>query len=120
MKIARTEDRRFLAVEFAQARKQNRANGDVDADAKRVRAADDLEQAALRELFDERHIKPKNKLGQNFLIDLNLVDLIVRTGELTKEDLAIEIGCGTGLLLLRLAAECEVYTATDFSPIALG
>src|SRR5271166_5145783 len=57
----------------------------------------------LRELFDERHIRPKNKLGQNFLIDLNLVDLIARTAELTKQDLAVEIGCGTGGLTTRLA-----------------
>ena len=32
----------------------------------------------------ERGIQPKNKLGQNFLIDLNLLDLIVRSAELTR------------------------------------
>jgi len=31
----------------------------------------------------------------------------------------LEIGCGTGLLLLQIAPHCEVYTATDFSPVAL-
>lgn len=31
----------------------------------------------------------------------------------------LEIGCGTGLLLLRLAPCCASYTATDFSPAAL-
>jgi len=31
----------------------------------------------------------------------------------------LEIGCGAGLLLARLARECEAYTATDFSPGAL-
>ena len=31
----------------------------------------------LRNLFDERGLHPKNKLGQNFLIDLNLIDLLV-------------------------------------------
>nr|QCE43602.1 nonribosomal peptide synthetase subunit 1 [Cystobacter sp. SBCb004]QCE43606.1 nonribosomal peptide synthetase subunit 1 [Expression vector pArg23-V1]QCE43610.1 nonribosomal peptide synthetase subunit 1 [Expression vector pArg235-V1]QCE43615.1 nonribosomal peptide synthetase subunit 1 [Expression vector pArg2345-V2]QCE43621.1 nonribosomal peptide synthetase subunit 1 [Expression vector pArg2345-V1]QCE43627.1 nonribosomal peptide synthetase subunit 1 [Expression vector pArg2345-V1-BsaI]UEN69 len=31
----------------------------------------------------------------------------------------LEIGCGTGLLLARLAPHCERYTATDFSPAAL-
>jgi amino acid adenylation domain-containing protein len=33
---------------------------------------------------------------------------------------ALEIGCGTGLLLFRLAPHCESYTGTDFSPAALG
>ena len=31
----------------------------------------------------------------------------------------LEIGCGTGLLLLRLARHCTRYVGTDFSPIAL-
>ena len=31
----------------------------------------------------------------------------------------LEIGCGTGLLLLRLAGECESYIGTDFSAEAL-
>ncbi|HEX2081688.1 MAG TPA: amino acid adenylation domain-containing protein, partial [Longimicrobium sp.] len=32
----------------------------------------------------------------------------------------LEIGCGTGLLLHRLAGECETYCATDFSAAALA
>ena len=31
----------------------------------------------------------------------------------------LEIGCGTGLLLLRLGPKCQRYVATDFSPKAL-
>ena len=31
----------------------------------------------------------------------------------------VEIGCGTGLLLTRLAADCACYTGVDFSPIVL-
>ena len=31
----------------------------------------------------------------------------------------LEIGCGTGLLLLQIAPHCEVYTGTDFSTVAL-
>jgi amino acid adenylation domain-containing protein len=32
----------------------------------------------------------------------------------------LEIGCGTGLLLLRLAPHCDEYCASDFSPEALA
>jgi len=32
----------------------------------------------------------------------------------------LEIGCGTGLLLLRIASQCKRYTATDFAPAVLG
>ncbi|HEY7076990.1 MAG TPA: amino acid adenylation domain-containing protein, partial [Solirubrobacteraceae bacterium] len=31
----------------------------------------------------------------------------------------LEIGCGTGLILFRVAPHCERYCATDFSPVAL-
>jgi 16S rRNA (adenine1518-N6/adenine1519-N6)-dimethyltransferase len=70
----------------------------------------------LRQLFEERHIRPKNKLGQNFLIDLNLLDLIARTAELTKQDLAIEIGCGTGSLTTRLAEQAGAVLAVEVDP----
>ncbi len=56
----------------------------------------------LRDLMEKRGVTPKNKLGQNFLIDLNLLDLIVRRAELTFDDLALEIGSGTGGLTARL------------------
>ncbi len=57
----------------------------------------------LRGLFEARGLQPRQKLGQCFLIDLNLIDLIVRLGEVGREDLVIEVGTGTGSLTARLA-----------------
>jgi 16S rRNA (adenine1518-N6/adenine1519-N6)-dimethyltransferase len=70
----------------------------------------------LRSLFEERGIRPKNKLGQNFLIDLNLIDLIVRSAELTRHDFAVEIGCGTGGLTARLADHAGLVLAVEVDP----
>jgi 16S rRNA (adenine1518-N6/adenine1519-N6)-dimethyltransferase len=65
----------------------------------------------LRNLFAERGLHPKNKLGQNFLIDLNLLELLLRTAELSKDDLVIEVGSGTGSLTARLAEQaCAVFS----------
>ena len=50
----------------------------------------------IKGLLQSRRLIPKNKMGQNFLIDLNLLDLVVRTAELTKEDCVLEVGTGTG------------------------
>ena len=41
-------------------------------------------QTYLQQLFHAYGLETKGKLGQNFLIDLNLVDLIVRTAELDR------------------------------------
>jgi 16S rRNA (adenine1518-N6/adenine1519-N6)-dimethyltransferase len=57
----------------------------------------------LRNLFEARGIQPKNKLGQNFLIDLNLLEILVETAELGQGDMVVEIGSGTGSLTARLA-----------------
>jgi len=37
-----------------------------------------------------------------------------------KPKRVLEIGCGTGLLLYRVAPECEAYVGVDFSPAALS
>jgi 16S rRNA (adenine1518-N6/adenine1519-N6)-dimethyltransferase len=70
----------------------------------------------LRQLFAAHGIRPKNKLGQNFLIDLNLVDVILRGAELTREDLVIEVGSGTGSLTARLAAEAGAVLSVEIDP----
>jgi 16S rRNA (adenine1518-N6/adenine1519-N6)-dimethyltransferase len=70
-------------------------------------------QSYLRELFEQNRIRPRNKLGQNFLIDLNLIDLIVRTAELGRDDLALEVGSGTGSLTARLAVEAGAVVSVE-------
>src|SRR5262245_59872283 len=70
----------------------------------------------LRTLFEERGIQPKNKLGQNFLIDLNLIDLLERTAELGRDDLAVEVGSGTGSLTTRLAAHAGAVLSIEIDP----
>src|SRR6516225_7231200 len=67
----------------------------------------------LRTLFEERGLRPKNKLGQNFLIDLNLLDLIVRTAELSAEDFVLEVGSGTGSLTARLAEQAGALFSVE-------
>jgi 16S rRNA (adenine1518-N6/adenine1519-N6)-dimethyltransferase len=42
-------------------------------------------------------------LGQNFLVDRNILDVIERFAELTGEDIVLEVGGGLGMLSERLA-----------------
>jgi 16S rRNA (adenine1518-N6/adenine1519-N6)-dimethyltransferase len=70
----------------------------------------------LRNLFEERGIRPKNKLGQNFLIDLNLLDLLLNAAELSKTDLALEVGSGTGGLTARLSEVAGAVVSIELDP----
>lgn len=67
----------------------------------------------LRRLFEAHGLAPKGKLGQNFLIDLNLLDLIVRTAELDRTDAVLEVGTGTGSLTARLADQAGVVVTVE-------
>ncbi|MEX0824769.1 MAG: 16S rRNA (adenine(1518)-N(6)/adenine(1519)-N(6))-dimethyltransferase RsmA [Pirellulaceae bacterium] len=58
----------------------------------------------LTERFAAAGLRPLTRFGQNFLIDLNLVDLIARSAEITSSDLVLEVGTGVGSLTTRIAA----------------
>lgn len=69
----------------------------------------------LRGLLQNYGLEPKAKLGQNFLIDLNLLDLICRTAELGPGDAVLEVGTGTGSLTAMMAdrAGCVFSVEVD-------
>ena len=52
---------------------------------------------SLREIIKEYNIKPKKKLGQNFLHDKNIISSIINNVNVKDEDI-IEIGPGPGML----------------------
>jgi 16S rRNA (adenine1518-N6/adenine1519-N6)-dimethyltransferase len=60
-------------------------------------------QASLRRLrrFD---VRPNRELGQNFLIDDNILGVIGRAAELQGDDVVLEVGGGLGVLSEYLAA----------------
>lgn len=73
-------------------------------------------QSFLRDLFRQHGLVPKKKLGQNFLIDINLVDFIVKAGELDKSDFVLEVGTGTGSLTSRLALGAGAVLTVEIDP----
>ena len=47
-------------------------------------------------------ILPKRNLGQNFLIDENILNIITELGNINNEDLVLEVGPGTGNLTQKI------------------
>ena len=58
-------------------------------------------------------LRPVSRFGQNFLIDLNLVDLIARSADLRKDDVVLEIGTGVGSLTSRLSDQAGAVLSVE-------
>ena len=59
-------------------------------------------QPSLRRLR-QFGVRPNRELGQNFLVDSNLLDVIGRLAELDERDVVLEVGGGLGVLSEYLA-----------------
>lgn len=63
----------------------------------------------MKRLLEERGLAPRKSLGQNFLIDQNLVRKLVDASGVGPGGLALEIGPGTGTLTQELLSRgCDV------------
>lgn len=64
-------------------------------------------------LFKAHGFNPRSDLGQNFLIDINLIEFAVRSAELTKDDLVLEVGPGTGGMTTFLSEEAGEVVSVE-------
>jgi 16S rRNA (adenine1518-N6/adenine1519-N6)-dimethyltransferase len=67
----------------------------------------------LMSLFQQHGINPRGDLGQNFLIDVNLIEFVVRAAELGPRDVALEVGSGTGGMTAFLARDAGKVISVD-------
>jgi 16S rRNA (adenine1518-N6/adenine1519-N6)-dimethyltransferase len=73
-------------------------------------------QSYLRNLFARRGISPRHRLGQNFLIDLNIHDLIVEQAGVGPGDVVLEVGTGAGALTSLMAGRGAATVAVELDP----
>jgi len=59
----------------------------------------------LKRRFDQVGMAPDTRHGQNFLVDLNLIQLLADSAEIGPNDVVLEIGTGMGSLTAMLAAK---------------
>jgi 16S rRNA (adenine1518-N6/adenine1519-N6)-dimethyltransferase len=74
----------------------------------------------LMQLFKQHGFNPRGDLGQNFLIDLNIVEFIVREAELSKDDVVLEIGSGTGGMTTFMAVEAGHVISVEYDRNMFG
>jgi 16S rRNA (adenine1518-N6/adenine1519-N6)-dimethyltransferase len=70
----------------------------------------------LLKRFEETGIRPHNKFGQNFLIDLNLLHVLFESAAITRDDVVLEVGTGTGSLTTLLAQQAAAVVTVEIDP----
>ncbi|NMC19154.1 MAG: ribosomal RNA small subunit methyltransferase A [Thermogutta sp.] len=70
----------------------------------------------LRERLAAEGIRPQHDLGQNFLIDLNLLNLLADTAAVGPHDICLEVGTGTGSLTAILADRGAAVVSVELDP----
>jgi 16S rRNA (adenine1518-N6/adenine1519-N6)-dimethyltransferase len=72
--------------------------------------------AYLKQLFEQVGFTIDAKRGQNFLVDLNLLDLLERSADVRPDDVVLEVGTGTGALTERLAGSARRVITCEIDP----
>jgi 16S rRNA (adenine1518-N6/adenine1519-N6)-dimethyltransferase len=70
----------------------------------------------LMRRFEEAGIRPHDKYGQNFLIDLNLLHLLFDSANVGPNDVVLEVGTGTGSLTALLAQRAAAVVTVEVDP----
>ena len=65
------------------------------------------------DLFDQIGLHPRSDLGQNFLIDLNILEFVVASAELSTDDVVLEIGSGTGGMTAFMAQQAAAVVSVE-------
>lgn len=70
----------------------------------------------LTNRFREAGIRPDVRHGQNFLIDLNLLDLLLESAEIGPSDVVLEVGTGLGSLTAKMAPLAAHVVTVEIDP----
>ena len=73
-----------------------------------------MKNAEMNQILTAAGVRPNRKLGQNFLIDANFLDWIVRESGAAPGAKILEVGPGFGALTERMLAEGATVTAVEF------
>lgn len=70
----------------------------------------------LMQLLEANGLRPRRQLGQNFLIDLNLLEILANSTPVGKDDVALEVGSGTGGFTSQLSRRAGRVVSIEIDP----
>ncbi len=69
-----------------------------------------------RRILEEQNLAPLKKYGQNFLVDGNMREFLLRSADLTPDTLVLEIGAGLGIFTAEIARLVGFVVAVEIDP----
>jgi len=66
-----------------------------------------MDKTALKNLLRQHNLHPNKLMGQNFLVDRNVLEKIIQAADLQPNDTVLEIGSGLGTLTKELAQRAK-------------
>lgn len=69
--------------------------------------------ARTKAILDKYHLAAKKSLGQNFIVDTNILEKIVSTGKIDEHTTVIEVGPGIGALTEQIAKQAKEVIAFE-------
>ncbi len=61
----------------------------------------------IKEMLEKSNLSANKRLGQNFLHDQNIINKMIDSGSITKEDTVVEIGPGLGTITFPLSQNAK-------------
>src|SRR4030042_3867990 len=69
--------------------------------------------ASIKQELREYGLVPRKRLGQHFLVDRNILNKVIRTAQVGKGDIVLEVGPGLGEMTLALARQAKKVIAIE-------
>jgi len=71
---------------------------------------------SIKKELAEYDLIPRKRWSQHFLVDRNILNKVIRTAQVEKEDVILEVGPGLGEMTLALARQVEKVIAVEIDP----
>ncbi len=71
---------------------------------------------SIKKELAEHGIIPRKRLGQHFLVDQTILNKVVETAGIGKDDIVLEVGPGLGMMTLALADKAKRVIAVEIDP----
>ncbi|MBD3208710.1 MAG: ribosomal RNA small subunit methyltransferase A [Candidatus Nealsonbacteria bacterium] len=72
-----------------------------------------IDNKTVKKVLKKHKVHPKKILGQNFLVDKNILEKIAKVTDVSSKETLLEIGAGIGNLTFRLAQEAKKVIAVE-------